>query len=265
MVFVHGYSLNLDCWHFQRAAYRGQMRTVFYDQRATAARPAPTEEHCTHRAARHTTCAASSRTRVPGTLRARRPLDGRDERHLAGRAAIPSSSATRSSGSASSRPRPAGSTRAGSCSRWCRSASADGWSAAPCARSYRGHKVVDVARTWGTRVGRRDDRPLRLRRRRRRAGPLRRVRLLHAQRHAVRGRRRLLPGLRDPRQVRPPRGAGPGADGRSSAAPRTRSPPRPQPQAAQPDPGLEPAGVRGRRPHGASSSATSRSPPSSTT
>ena len=34
VVFVHGYSLNLDCWHFQRAAYRGQVRTVFYDQRS---------------------------------------------------------------------------------------------------------------------------------------------------------------------------------------------------------------------------------------
>jgi pimeloyl-ACP methyl ester carboxylesterase len=34
VVFVHGYSLNLDSWHFQRAAYRGVVRTVFYDQRS---------------------------------------------------------------------------------------------------------------------------------------------------------------------------------------------------------------------------------------
>ncbi len=34
VVFVHGYSLNLDCWHFQRAAFRGEVRTVFYDQRS---------------------------------------------------------------------------------------------------------------------------------------------------------------------------------------------------------------------------------------
>ncbi|WP_301799272.1 alpha/beta fold hydrolase [Nocardioides sp. ChNu-153] len=34
VVFVHGYALDLDCWHFQRAAYRGQLRTVFYDQRS---------------------------------------------------------------------------------------------------------------------------------------------------------------------------------------------------------------------------------------
>ncbi|MBO0842177.1 MAG: alpha/beta hydrolase [Nocardioides sp.] len=34
VVFVHGYALSLDCWHFQRAAYRGLVRTVFYDQRS---------------------------------------------------------------------------------------------------------------------------------------------------------------------------------------------------------------------------------------
>jgi pimeloyl-ACP methyl ester carboxylesterase len=34
VVFIHGYSLNLDCWHFQRAAYRGQVKSVFYDQRS---------------------------------------------------------------------------------------------------------------------------------------------------------------------------------------------------------------------------------------
>jgi pimeloyl-ACP methyl ester carboxylesterase len=34
MVFVHGYTLSLDCWHFQRAAFRGLVRTVFYDQRS---------------------------------------------------------------------------------------------------------------------------------------------------------------------------------------------------------------------------------------
>ncbi|HET8561548.1 MAG TPA: alpha/beta hydrolase [Marmoricola sp.] len=34
LVFVHGYSLNLDCWHFQREAFRGKYRMVFYDQRS---------------------------------------------------------------------------------------------------------------------------------------------------------------------------------------------------------------------------------------
>ncbi|MGC4109748.1 MAG: alpha/beta hydrolase [Nocardioides sp.] len=34
VVFVHGYALSMDSWHFQRAAYRGRVRTVFYDQRS---------------------------------------------------------------------------------------------------------------------------------------------------------------------------------------------------------------------------------------
>jgi len=34
VVFVHGFSLSLDCWHFQRLAFRGKRRMVFYDQRS---------------------------------------------------------------------------------------------------------------------------------------------------------------------------------------------------------------------------------------
>lgn len=34
VVFVHGYCLTLDSWHFQRAAYRDQVRMVFYDHRS---------------------------------------------------------------------------------------------------------------------------------------------------------------------------------------------------------------------------------------
>ncbi|MDN5896901.1 MAG: alpha/beta hydrolase [Nocardioides sp.] len=34
VVFVHGYALNLDCWHFQRAGYRGLVRSVYFDQRS---------------------------------------------------------------------------------------------------------------------------------------------------------------------------------------------------------------------------------------
>jgi len=34
VVFVHGFCLNLHCWHFQRAAYRGLVRSVYYDQRS---------------------------------------------------------------------------------------------------------------------------------------------------------------------------------------------------------------------------------------
>ncbi|HET6652044.1 MAG TPA: alpha/beta hydrolase [Nocardioides sp.] len=34
LVFVHGYALNLDCWHFQREHFRGRRRIVLYDQRS---------------------------------------------------------------------------------------------------------------------------------------------------------------------------------------------------------------------------------------
>ncbi|MEQ7126395.1 alpha/beta hydrolase [Actinopolymorpha sp. B11F2] len=34
VVFCHGWALNLDCWHFQRAAVAGTARTVFFDHRS---------------------------------------------------------------------------------------------------------------------------------------------------------------------------------------------------------------------------------------
>lgn len=34
LVFVHGYALSLDCWHFQRKHFRGSVRQVLYDQRS---------------------------------------------------------------------------------------------------------------------------------------------------------------------------------------------------------------------------------------
>ncbi len=34
VVLVHGFALNLDCWHFQRLAFRGRRRLVLYDQRS---------------------------------------------------------------------------------------------------------------------------------------------------------------------------------------------------------------------------------------
>lgn len=47
VVFVHGYALNLDCWHFQRAGYRGLVRTVFYDQRSHGRSGRSDREHAT--------------------------------------------------------------------------------------------------------------------------------------------------------------------------------------------------------------------------
>ena len=47
VIFAHGYSLNLDSWHFQRAGYRGQIRTVFYDQRSHGRSARSTDQHTT--------------------------------------------------------------------------------------------------------------------------------------------------------------------------------------------------------------------------
>ncbi len=34
IVFTHGFSLNMDCWHYQRQALRGRARMVFWDLRS---------------------------------------------------------------------------------------------------------------------------------------------------------------------------------------------------------------------------------------
>ncbi len=47
LVFVHGFSLNLDCWHFQREVFRGKHRMVFYDQRSHGRSQRSDREHAT--------------------------------------------------------------------------------------------------------------------------------------------------------------------------------------------------------------------------
>ena len=47
IVFVHGYALNLDCWHFQREFFRGKHRLVFYDQRSHGRSGRSEDEHAT--------------------------------------------------------------------------------------------------------------------------------------------------------------------------------------------------------------------------
>ena len=47
LVFCHGYALNLDCWHFQRAAYRGLVRAVYYDQRSHGRSGRSSDGHAT--------------------------------------------------------------------------------------------------------------------------------------------------------------------------------------------------------------------------
>lgn len=65
VTLAHGYALNLDCWHFQRLAYRGLFRCVFYDQRlrtaGRAARPRGTPPSTNWAG----TCARSSRRPPP--------------------------------------------------------------------------------------------------------------------------------------------------------------------------------------------------------
>ena len=47
LVFVHGFALNLDCWHFQREAFRGKHRMAFYDQRSHGRSERSDREHAT--------------------------------------------------------------------------------------------------------------------------------------------------------------------------------------------------------------------------
>jgi len=47
VVFVHGYVVDLDCWHFQRLALRGRYRMVFYDQRSHGRSGRSTPAHST--------------------------------------------------------------------------------------------------------------------------------------------------------------------------------------------------------------------------
>jgi pimeloyl-ACP methyl ester carboxylesterase len=47
VVFVHGFALSLDCWHFQRAAFRGRRRMIFFDQRSHGRSEVSTQERAT--------------------------------------------------------------------------------------------------------------------------------------------------------------------------------------------------------------------------
>jgi pimeloyl-ACP methyl ester carboxylesterase len=47
LVFVHGYGLTLDSWHFQRVAFRDDHRLIFYDQRSHGRSERSRAERCT--------------------------------------------------------------------------------------------------------------------------------------------------------------------------------------------------------------------------
>src|SRR3954454_22463331 len=46
IVWVHGYGLSLDCWHFQRKHFRGELRQVLYDQRSHGRSGRSAPENC---------------------------------------------------------------------------------------------------------------------------------------------------------------------------------------------------------------------------
>ncbi len=46
IVFVHGYALSLECWHFQRLHVRGRIRSVLYDQRSHGRSGRSDAAHC---------------------------------------------------------------------------------------------------------------------------------------------------------------------------------------------------------------------------
>ncbi|MDN5769964.1 MAG: alpha/beta hydrolase [Microlunatus sp.] len=46
LVLVHGYALNLDCWHFQRKHFRDKIRMVLYDQRSHGRSSRSAAERC---------------------------------------------------------------------------------------------------------------------------------------------------------------------------------------------------------------------------
>ena len=247
-MFVHGYSLTLDSWHFQRAAYRGRVRTVYYDQRSHGRSGRSTPGHATiEQLGRDLKTVLD--TVVPRRAgRAGRPLDGRDDDHRAGRGAPRAvrrpDRRRRADLDHRRRPRAAP-------DRWCPllPANVGGQLAARLVSVLaRGHRTVDGLRRIGRSVA--HGRHRRAGVRRRRARVVRRVRRPDALVDAVRGGRGVLPELRHARQVRDRQGALGRADHDHLRHRRQADLDRPQPQAARPHRRLDAARVRGRRPHG---------------
>ena len=80
VVFVHGYALNLDCWHFQREALRGKHRMVFYDQRSHGRSGRSPRKHANIDQLGDDLRTRPRRAGADRRRRPRRPLDGRHER-----------------------------------------------------------------------------------------------------------------------------------------------------------------------------------------
>ena len=220
VIFAHGYSLNLDCWHFQRAGYRGQIRTVFYDQRSHGRSARSTEDNSTIEQLGSDLLRVIEQASPGPCVLVGHSMGGMSiialaEQHpelfgdkVVGVGLISTTAGGLDPGRILFPMLPLG--------------LGGRVMGRPCARSTRGHQVVDLARRWGHAAAEVVDRPLRVRRRR--AWPLRRLRLRHAQRHPVRGGRRLLSGVRRPSRSSTTSRCWAGCRPPSSAAPRTRSP-----------------------------------------
>ena len=100
LVFVHGYALNLDCWHFQREAFRGKHRMAFYDQRSHGRSERSDREHATIDQLGDDLARRDRDRRAEGQGDPGRALDGRHVDHRLRRAAP---EAVRASGSRASR------------------------------------------------------------------------------------------------------------------------------------------------------------------
>jgi hypothetical protein len=81
LVLCHGYSLNLDAWHYQRRDLDDVGRLVLFDQRGPRPVRARHGRERDHRPARRRPAPRHHRGGARGTDRARRPLDGRHDRH----------------------------------------------------------------------------------------------------------------------------------------------------------------------------------------
>ena len=87
LVFVHGYALNLDCWHFQREAFRGKYRMAFYDQRSHGRSERSDREHASIDQLGDDLATVIGAGRTQGQGGPGRSLHGRDVDHRLRRAA----------------------------------------------------------------------------------------------------------------------------------------------------------------------------------
>ena len=236
IVFVHGYALNLDCWHFQREYLRGKHRMVFYDNRSHGRSGRSDNEHATidqlgddlERVLREVVpdgkvvLVGHSMGGMAIMAYAERHPDDFDER-VAGVALVSTTAGGLRTHRIISRLIP------DSLGGQIGPRLIAGLAIAP--------ELVDRVRRRGSNIALPGRRPVRVRRRR--AGVLRRVRRQHARFDVVRGARAVLPELRHARQVRRARAVRPRPDVRHQRHQGRAHLRGPQPQDGQAHPGVD--------------------------